>query len=64
MILDNEEQRKILLDIVKSINVPGQILDQVYMLKQSIQGAVVIELSQQEIDNLGRKAKKEAEHDR
>jgi hypothetical protein len=41
MQLDSEEQRKLLLDILKSINVPGQILEQVYDLKKAIQEANV-----------------------
>jgi hypothetical protein len=43
MQLDSEEQRKLLLDILKSINVPGQILEQVYDLKKAIQNAKVKE---------------------
>lgn len=43
MQLDNEDQRKLLLDILKSINVPGQILDQVYDLKKTITEATVAE---------------------
>jgi hypothetical protein len=43
MQLDSEEQRKLLLDILKSINVPGQILEQVYDLKKAIQDAKVKE---------------------
>ena len=36
MILDNEEQRKILLQVINTTNFPGAILEQILRLKYAI----------------------------
>lgn len=39
MKLDNEEQRKILLEMISSMQVSGEFIDTVYELKKSIKDA-------------------------
>jgi hypothetical protein len=41
MTLDDERQRELLLSMLKSVNVPGAVLDEVYALKQSIMTAQI-----------------------
>jgi hypothetical protein len=41
MILDNEQQRQFLLELVKQVNFPGTMLDQAFALKQAIARAAV-----------------------
>jgi hypothetical protein len=41
MQLDTEDQRKLLLDIIESINIPGKMLAPVYALKQAVKDAGV-----------------------
>ena len=36
MTLDSEEQKKMLLEILSSIQIPGSAIDQIYKLKQDI----------------------------
>jgi hypothetical protein len=41
MILDNEEQRTILLELLTVVNIPGKVLETLYELKQAIKNAEV-----------------------
>lgn len=41
MILDNETQRKFLLELMAQTNYPGNLLDLAYEVKQAIQKAEV-----------------------
>lgn len=44
MILDNEQQRTIILTIIGQTNFPGQALDTIYALKQAVQQAKVVNI--------------------
>ncbi len=39
MILDNEQQRQFLLELIKQVQFPGQVLDVAYAVKQAVQTA-------------------------
>lgn len=41
MILDSEDQRKYLLQLIAAATIPGQALDVIYELKRAIEGAPV-----------------------
>jgi len=43
MILDSEEQRKMLLEFIKVANIPGTVLDVTYNLKQAVIAASIDE---------------------
>lgn len=43
MILDKEQHRVLLLEMLKQMQVPGQHLDAVFALKQAIVGAQVVQ---------------------
>lgn len=42
MQLDSEKQRELLLTLIKVMNIPGSSLDEIFILKQAIQGAGII----------------------
>jgi hypothetical protein len=41
MILDNEQQRKFLLEMMKGVNFPGAVLEDAYELKQAVLKATI-----------------------
>jgi hypothetical protein len=41
MILDNEQQRKFLLEMFTQVNFPGQFLELAYAVKQALQQAQI-----------------------
>lgn len=43
MILDNEQQRKFLLEMFAQVQFPGTVLDVAYQLKREIQGAPLMQ---------------------
>lgn len=43
MILDKEEHKAMLLELIKMATFPGEFLDSMYELKQSVQNAGVVE---------------------
>lgn len=43
MILDNEQQRALLLELLQQANFPGKAIDVVYDLKKALQNASILE---------------------
>ncbi len=36
MILDSEDQRKIILELIRSNSIPGEVIDEIYEFKQLV----------------------------
>lgn len=41
MILDTQEQKEIILSLINSVQIPGNVLDKVYELKKAVETAEV-----------------------
>lgn len=53
MILDTERQRLVLLELLKSVQIPGAALDELFALKQSIKEAALGEEPVESTAHLG-----------
>ena len=44
MVLDNQEQKDLLLQIFNAVNIPAQQIEKLYELKKALEGAKIAEV--------------------